>query len=443
MKKNNEKKVSRKSLAILLATACVGLSLYPAQAATAKKVEITYWTHEEPINQTFENILIKEFEAKNPTIKINYLPVSEGDIITKLATSLAAGGGPDVVNLIRRAMPQLASKGLLSSVDFTQIESVYGAKFAGAKKGQAKFNSLYESKIQKAYVWEGKQVGIPHEVTAYAMYGNKEMLAKGGFNKLPETWDELISMCSAVNAANPGAETLVLPLNISSQLYLVFDQMVRAAGSSPMSQDGKKPNLDSPEVVKVLTLWRDLIKKHKCIDPNLGPAAGMVAEEVFTDKKAAIFQTAGAWYVKTMKDGYPDLYKNYTVGNLPKFKATDKPTGGAIFSYGLLVPQASKHKDAAWRFATYLAAQGQRSFDTVGVWYGDKATFTSAATQKSENWSVFRDSINNGVFLPTVVGYIQWITLVRGMVESVILGNVAPEQAVKDAQIAAIKLLYS
>jgi ABC-type glycerol-3-phosphate transport system substrate-binding protein len=156
-----------------------------------------------------------------------------------------------------------------------------------------------------------------------------------------------------------------------------------------------------------------------------------------------MFMSASGWYVKAMKNFYPDLYENYAVGPLPTLKTGDQPVGGTVYSYGLLVPKTSKLSGEAWRFALYMSSQGQRGFDATGVWYGDKATKLSDKTAASENWSVFRQTIDKGSPLPTVVPYIQYITAVKSMIDQVILGGVEPAQAAKDAQLAVVRLLYS
>jgi len=243
----------KKRLALALVIALLPIGLNPVFAA-GKKVTITYWTHDNGPSNTFEKTLIAEYEAANPNVKINYLPVPGAQIVTKLATSIAGGSGPDLVNVIRRAVPQLASKGLLTPVNFLSMEKVYGAQYKGSAAGKKHFDSLYSAKVRNAFVWSGRQVGIPHEVASYTMYTNTAFTAKAGIKTFPRTWDEVIASCKAISDANPGVTALVLPLNSSGQMYQVFDQIVRAAGGKLITQDGRTPFLETPAVVKALAL---------------------------------------------------------------------------------------------------------------------------------------------------------------------------------------------
>lgn len=432
----------KKRLALALVIALLPIGLNPVFAST-KKVELTYWTHDNAPSNAFERTLIAEYEAANPNVKINYLPVPGAQIVTKLATSIAGGSGPDLVNVIRRAVPQLASKGLLTPVNFLSIEKVYGAQYKGSAAGKKYFDSLYSPKVRNAFVWNGRQVGIPHEVASYTMFINKEFTSKAGIKSFPRTWDDVIASCKAITDANPGVTALVLPLNSSGQQYQVFDQIVRAAGGKLITADGRTPFLDTPAVVKALALWRDLVKTHKCIDPAIGPIAGATASDLFAQGKSAMNLSSASWYPPYLKSGYPKVYSNYDVGQLPVFNAKDKPAGGAIYSYSLLVPKTSKKSVEAWKFGIWLSSKGQRYFNATGVWLGDLETLNSKETAKSDNWEEFKKAIDTGEFLPNVTSYLQWTDIVRVMIESVILGTTTPEAAAKTGQEAAVRLLYN
>lgn len=435
----------KKILSLVLVFTLLPMSLNPVFAAKKKQemVEITYWTHDNAPTNTFERTLIAEYQIKYPNVKINYLPVPGAQIVTKLATSIAGGTGPDLVNVIRRVVPQLASKNLLQTVDFSTVEDIYGVKYKGVKAGKEYFDSMYSPAVRDAFKWNGKQIGIPHEVASYTFWVNKSFTSKAGIKSFPRTWDELIATCKEISNANPGVTPLVLPLNSSGQMYQVFDQIVRAAGGKLITSDGKTPMLDTPAVVKALTLWRDLVKTHNCIDPAIGPIAGATAADLFAQSKSAMNMSAASWYVPYLKTGYPEVYKNYDVGQLPVFNASDKPAGGSIYSYSLLVPKTSKSSREAWKFGVWLSSKGQEYFNSTGIWLGDKKTFNSKVTATSERWPEFKKAIETGEFLPSVTSYLQWTDIVKLMIDSVILGTVAPDAAVKTAQEAAIRLLYN
>jgi multiple sugar transport system substrate-binding protein len=415
----------------------------PIQSMAASQITINYWSHVNPPANDLDKILVARFEKANPNIKVNFLPVAEADIPTKFTTSIAGGGGPDLINLFSSLWPKYASQNLLTSVDYMAYAQGQGQKPASAADAQKYFESVYSSKVVAGFKVGGAQVGVPHEVSNYAYWINKDMYTKAGLNPetgFPKTWEDVIKTCAPILKANPGKSAVVLPLFSAGEEYLVFDQMVRSSGGILFSQDGKTPYLDSPASIKALTLWRDLVKKYKCINPSLGPTASTDNIDVFGGASSASLAAAGAWYIPYLQGSFPKVYKSYKVGSLPVF-AGSKPAGGAIYSYALLVPKQSKNAAAAWKLAGFLAANGQEFFNKTGVWLGDKATLSSAETAKSPHWSIFKNNLDTGVFLPPIIPIDPVTEKLKAAIEGSILGTEDPKAALATAQKAVLKLL--
>ena len=148
----------------------------PIQSMAASKITINYWSHVNPPANDLEKILVAQFEKANPNIKVNFLPVAESDIPTKFTTSIAGGGGPDLINLFSSLWPKYASQGLLASVDYMAYAQGQGQKPANAAEAQKFFESVYSSKVVSGFRIAGAQIGVPHEVSNYAFWTNKDML---------------------------------------------------------------------------------------------------------------------------------------------------------------------------------------------------------------------------------------------------------------------------
>src|SRR5581483_6065488 len=88
------------------------------RVSAASQVTVTYWTHVNAPAQKVEKKLIAQFEAQNPTIKINYVVVDFNSLPTKLTTALAGGSGPDIFNYFRSFAPALVQHGFIAPVDF-------------------------------------------------------------------------------------------------------------------------------------------------------------------------------------------------------------------------------------------------------------------------------------------------------------------------------------
>jgi ABC-type glycerol-3-phosphate transport system substrate-binding protein len=436
--------VKNKKIFALFASALVAVSIVsPINSMAAGQITINYWSHVNPPANDLDKILIARFEKANPNIKVNFLPVAESDIPTKFTTAISGGGGPDLINLFSSLWPKYASTGLLASVDYKAYAEGQGQAPASVAAAKKYFEDIYSPKVVAGFQINGAQIGVPHEVSNYAFWTNSDMYKKAGLDpvaKFPKTWEDVIANCAPILKSNPGKSGLVLPLFSAGEEYLVFDQMVRSAGGLLFSADGKTPYLDSPAAVKALTLWRDLVKKYKCIIPSLGPTASTDNIDVFGGASSAMLAAAGAWYIPYLQGSFPKVYKSYTVGSLPVF-AGSKPAGGAIYSYALLVPKQSKNAAAAWKLAGFLAANGQEFFNKTGVWLGDKATLSSAETAKSPHWAIFKDNLDTGVFLPPIIPIDAVTEKLKAAIEGAALGTADPKAALATAQKAVLKLL--
>lgn len=88
-------KTWKKSIIGATAGAVMALS-----AGFAQAVEIEYWQYFYEARVKAIDILIEKFEAANPDITVKHTTFPYADYRTKVAASIPAGEGPDVVQLI-------------------------------------------------------------------------------------------------------------------------------------------------------------------------------------------------------------------------------------------------------------------------------------------------------------------------------------------------------
>ena len=422
------------ALTALAVIAAGAISVAPANAAS-KTVTITYWTHVNAPTNIFERKLIKEFQAKNPGIKVNYLPVEWGVLPTKLKTSIAAGGGPDLFNFFGSYASELMSKHYVSPVDF---------KAFGLKKGKADLLKRYLPAVVNGYSVGKTVYGIPHEVSNHAFWINTAYFKAAGLDPVkdwPKTYDDVIRIGKLLQALPNGPkEGIVLPQYNSIRDTLTLQMMARQAGGSLFSANGKKAQLNSAPVIKALQQWGDLVNVAKINQPSLGPVASNYPEDLFGAGTAGMNNTGGAWVVSVLKDTYPSVYANYAVGPQPTFPGGVK-AGGTLYGFGLFVPVTSKHKAAAWKFASYLEAQGQRYFNQTGVWLGDNATLNSKQTKAFPNWRAFSANFAAGAFLPPVARYSELIDVIDRAIQRVTLQGESAATSLAQAQTEALPLM--
>jgi raffinose/stachyose/melibiose transport system substrate-binding protein len=92
--------MSRRFLSVLVIVLVVGaissgMALRSTQAQD--NITITYWETFGPQDGGVNDLVIKEFEASHPNVKIERVFVPFGDMSMKLRTALASGEGPDLI----------------------------------------------------------------------------------------------------------------------------------------------------------------------------------------------------------------------------------------------------------------------------------------------------------------------------------------------------------
>ena len=130
--------------------------------ASAAPVTLTYWQYEFASKVSTMNDLIKKFEAANPDIKIKQETFPYDAYNQKVASSVPAGQGPDVVNLFYGWLPQYVDGGFLQPLPEKDFPT-------------AKIESTFVPMIKTSKI-NGKYYALPTAVRTLAVFYNKDML---------------------------------------------------------------------------------------------------------------------------------------------------------------------------------------------------------------------------------------------------------------------------
>jgi multiple sugar transport system substrate-binding protein len=156
-----------------------GISL--AVAGTAKAVEIEYWQYVFDTRIKAMDELIKRFQAANPGITVKHTTFPYADYQTKVAASIPAGLGPDVVQLF-----------------YGWLDNFVAAKFVQPLPTDAFPTEMLEKEffpIISAMKRDGKYYGVPTAVRSLALFYNKKLFEQAGLDpaKPPQTLDEFVA----------------------------------------------------------------------------------------------------------------------------------------------------------------------------------------------------------------------------------------------------------
>jgi len=138
----------------------------PASAEPAKEVKITFMHQQvEQERQEVVASIIADFEAQNPGIKVEQIPVNEDDYDTKVATLAGSGQLPAIVEYSADQAKSSAKNGL---TNFEAVDRVIAAK------GESNF---YSGALSIAKTEDGTHyIGVPISGWVQGIWVNTAML---------------------------------------------------------------------------------------------------------------------------------------------------------------------------------------------------------------------------------------------------------------------------
>ncbi|MEG3626367.1 extracellular solute-binding protein [Streptomyces poriticola] len=326
----------------LAATACGGDS--GSDSESGGPVTITWWdtsnaTNEAPTYQA----LVKEFEAANEDIKVNYVNVPFDQAQNKFDTAAGSKGAPDVLRSEVGWTPAFAKKGFFLPLDGTE---------ALAEKDEFQPNLVEQAE------YEGKTYGVPLVTDTLAFVYNKELFAEAGV-EAPETWDDLKKAAATIKD-----KTGVDGYWGSTQSYYA-QPFLYGEGTDTVDADAKKITVNSAEARKAYGTWLDLFDGkglHKA--DTTADAYAHIQEAFVSGKVASILQ--GPWEITNFYKGsaFQDR-NNLGIATVPAGSTGEAgaPTGGHNLS--VYAGSDEAHQKAALKFVKFMTSA--KSQETIAL----------------------------------------------------------------------------
>ncbi|MET9222623.1 ABC transporter substrate-binding protein [Streptomyces sp. NPDC003300] len=213
----------------VLALAACGTGSGSSGSGSDTLTEIDYYDAA-PQNTQLPRIL-DECAAKSG-VHIKHQQVPRAQFMPKLLQQASARTLPDLALIDNPDLQQLAATGGLVSLSKAGLTT----------------EGLYPS-IVAAGQYDGQTYGIAPGVNGLALYYNKDLFTRAGLTP-PKTWDELTA---AAEKLTKGSRYGVAFSAVGTEEgSFQFEPFFWTAGASLKA-------LDSPQAVKALTLWKDLV----------------------------------------------------------------------------------------------------------------------------------------------------------------------------------------
>lgn len=279
------------------------------------------------------------FNAEHPNITVNPIHITSFDeYIQRIQTGFAGGNPPDVINFVHNDIHTFANMGVLYPL----------TEWVEQEWENENLDDNFE-RLMEGMVVDGEYYALPRNASGWYLYYNKDSFDEAGVPYPDETWDwerfveegkKLTNESSNINE-----RTWAIALNAASSSHHL--NFVWQAGGDYFNEDGSEFLLGTDESRTGLEYLHDLMYEYKIMaDPTITSTTD--ARELFMSGNVAMYMDAGAHIARFQElEGF-----EWDIALLPEGPAGNRL--GRVGPTGLVIPEASKHKEAAWEFIKFV-----------------------------------------------------------------------------------------
>ena len=385
-----------------------------------------------PITKTIDQYAA-DFNKENPDY--NVLPVYSGtyqETIVKVLTAHKSGKPPAAAILLSTDTFTLADEDAIIPID----------NFVKTDEDRAWMKSFFPAFMLNSQ-FGNKTWGVPFQRSTVVLYWNKEAFKEAGLdpNKPPKTWDETVSMGQKLTKKDAAGIVTQWGIQVPSSgfPYWLFQGFSTQNDAILANADGNQVKYDAPNVIGALQYWVDLSRKYGIHPPGV-VEWGTTPRDFMEKKVAMIWTTTG-----NLTNIRANAKFDFGVAMLPAGKKPGSPTGGGNFFIFKKVSPAEQ--EGSFKFAKWLtqpARAAQWSIDTGYVAVAPASYETEALKKYAADFPpalVARDQLEFAVAELSTHDNQRVTKALNDGLQAALTGGKTPEQAMKDAQVEATRLL--
>ena len=330
---------------VLAVVAVLALLIGSQVIAQDDVIEIEYWQYNFGARVDAMNMLIEQFEAENPNIRVVHnSDIAYDNFRDEIAAAAPAGVGPDVVSLFYGWIPSFVDAGYLVPLPEPFTEEYINETFVPMVAGSASF--------------EGEYYAVPTAVRSLSLFYNIDILEAAGYDAPPATLEELVEMAQALtiyeDPENPSIETITqegFPPQFSGQWHHWFREvLLRQYGGVPYSEDNREVLWGSEEGCEAFAYMTqfetDLLTGSNDLFTD--------SDDAFVNGLAAL-HIDGSFRLGTIANNNPDL--NFGIAELPTLgEDGERHTYGSYWTHGITRRAAGDEArlEAATKFLQFI-----------------------------------------------------------------------------------------
>ena len=374
-----------------------------------------------------------DFNKDNPSYKV--VPVYAGtyqETIVKALTAHKSGKPPAAGILLSTDTFTLADEDAIVPID----------NFVKTDDDRAWLKSFFPAFMLNGQ-FAGKTWGVPFQRSTVVMYWNKDLFKEAGLdpNKPPQNWKELVSMGQKLTKKDANGNVTQWGVQVPSSgfPYWLFQGFSTQNGAILANAEGNEVKYDDPKVIEALQFWVDLSRKYGIHPPGI--VEWGTTPRDFMERKAAIIWTTTGNLTNIRSNAKFD----FGVAMLPEGVRRGSPTGGGNFF--IFKKASSAEQEGAFKFAkwlTQLARAAKWSIDTGYVAVSPASYETPELKKYAAEFPpalVARDQLPFAVAELSTHDNQRVTKALNDGLQAALTGKKTPEQAMKDAQAEANRLL--
>jgi multiple sugar transport system substrate-binding protein len=362
--------------------------------------------------------------TKATGIEFNYETIPFMQIHDKYLTSFMSGGGEyDLAAVREDNIAEWAPNGWIEPLDTRITQAMRGEHFAAA------FDYL---------TLDGKIYGVPRYVWLWQFYYNMDLFEKAGLSAPPSTWDELRE--AAIKLTKPPEYGFIGTFGNQFSAISVYTIRLRAEGGE-LLKDGK-PAFNNEAGLAALQWFVDA-KADGSVDPSsFETGSEDTTLSIFLQGRAGmIFGTPPTMALAS------DATKSTIVGKVGVALAPGSKVPSATVSElaGIGITATAADKDAAWEYAKFVtsADEEKQAVLSTGVIPTQVSVLDDAEVrQKNPAIAAAAEQMKYPMGMAIVSPkQAELNTVIGNEIIAALQGTKVPEQALTDAESAALRVI--
>jgi multiple sugar transport system substrate-binding protein len=366
-----------------------------APEPTLEPVEISFMMWGAPEELKVWQQIVDDFQAKNPSIKVN-VDVSDWDSYwTKLKTLYAGGTPPDMFAMDAPLYPDWVSRGALLNLQ----------PYIDASPGL--LDGLYPNTLE-VYKTSDGYYGLPRDFQTIVLFYNKDMFDAAKIPYPTDKWtlDDLRKTAKELTKEVNGKKQWGFSTDLWD-MELFWSENIWGHGGDIINADHTQTLIGEPKAREAWHFLSDMVTVDKSM-PNPDEAQEYGGDAFLGG--AAAMDTMGHWAVNDR------LAAGLNMGVAPMPAGPDG-RATSVNSAGFVAAKDGKHPEAAWEFIKYaLSEDAQKKLAELGFAIpvlksvAESPAYLNPSSPIDQK--VFLDALAYAHTKPAFKGYDEWATVV-------------------------------